>query len=101
VSRHGGKDGENTVRNVNRIMLVSGANLTGITKRLEKAQFIIRKSDPSDDRLKRLEITSKGRQVLKDISDEKERSIKRLRSNGKLLHEIEPISKKTLVETSS
>jgi DNA-binding MarR family transcriptional regulator len=51
--------------------------MTGIAKRLEKPGFIIRKSDPNDDRLKRLEITPKGRQVLKDISEEKERNIKR------------------------
>lgn len=75
------KDGENTVRNVNRIMLVSGANMTGITKRLEKAGFIIRKSDPSDDRVKRLEITAKGKQVLQAISEEKERNIKRFLEN--------------------
>jgi DNA-binding MarR family transcriptional regulator len=71
------KNGQNSIRNVNRIMLVSGANMTGIAKRLEKTGFIIRKSDPNDDRLKRLEITPKGRQVLKAISEEKERNIKR------------------------
>jgi DNA-binding MarR family transcriptional regulator len=71
------KKGQNSIRNVNRILLVSGANMTGIAKRLEKTGFIIRKSDPNDDRLKRLEITPKGRQVLKDISEEKERNIKR------------------------
>jgi DNA-binding MarR family transcriptional regulator len=74
-------DGENTVRNVNRIMLVSGANMTGITKRLEKAGFIIRKGDPNDERLKRLEITAKGSQVLKDIAEEKERNITRFLEN--------------------
>jgi DNA-binding MarR family transcriptional regulator len=71
------KNGQNTIRDVNKIMLVSGANMTGITKRLEKTGFVIRKSDPSDDRLKRLEITRKGRKVLRRISGEKERNIKR------------------------
>ena len=71
------ENGQNTMRNVNRIMLVSSANMTGIAKRLEQNGFIIRTSDPKDDRLKRLQITPEGIQVLKDISDQKERSFKR------------------------
>jgi DNA-binding MarR family transcriptional regulator len=71
------ENGQNTMRNVNRIMLVSSANMTGIAKRLERNGFIIRTSDPNDDRLKRLQITPAGRQVLKDISDRKERSLRR------------------------
>jgi DNA-binding MarR family transcriptional regulator len=71
------KNGQNTIKNVNRIMLVSGANMTGITKRLEKTGFVIRENDPNDERLRRLEITSKGRKVLKNISQEKEENIRR------------------------
>jgi len=71
------RNGQNTMRDVNRIMLVSGANMTGIAKRLEKAGFIIRQNDPDDDRLKRLQITPKGRQVLQDIAADKERNVKR------------------------
>jgi len=71
------KNGQNMVRDINRIMLVSGANMTGITKRMEKTGFIIRKSDPDDDRLKWLEITPKGKTVLNDITDENERNVKR------------------------
>jgi len=75
------KDGQNTVRDINRIMLVSGPNMTGITKRMEKTGFIIRKSDPDDDRLKWLEITPKGKQVLRSISDEKERNVNKYLRN--------------------
>lgn len=75
------KNGQNTVRDVNRIMLVSGPNMTGITKRMEKTGFIIRKSDPKDDRLKWLEITPKGKQVLKRISDEKEQNVNKYMGN--------------------
>jgi len=75
------KNGQNMVRDVNRIMLVSGANMTGITKRMEKTGFIIRKSDPNDDRLKWLVITPKGRSVLKDIDEENERNVKRYLKN--------------------
>lgn len=71
------RNGQNAMRDVNRIMLVSGANMTGIAKRLEKAGFIMRKSDPDDDRVKRLQITLKGRQVLQDIAADKERNVKR------------------------
>ena len=66
------KDGQNTMKNVNTIMLVSSANMTGIAKRLEKNGFILRTADSDDDRKKRLQITSKGREVLKDISNHKE-----------------------------
>ena len=61
------ENGENTITNVSRIMLVSGANMTGIAKRLEKNEFIIRKSDPKDERITLLEIKSKGRLSLKNI----------------------------------
>jgi DNA-binding MarR family transcriptional regulator len=70
------KNGQNTMRNVNRIMLVSSANMTGIAKRLEKNGFIVRTGDPNDDRLKRLQITPEGTKVLKDISAKKERNLK-------------------------
>ncbi len=69
------ENGQNTVRDINRIMLVSGANMTGITKRMEKTGFIIRTNDPNDDRLKRLEITEKGRRVLSDIADWNDRLV--------------------------
>ncbi len=54
------ENGANTMKNVNRIMLVSSANMTGIAKRLEKTGFILRKSDPNDDRIKWLQITPAG-----------------------------------------
>ena len=69
-------DGENTMRDTSKIMLASGANMSGIAKRLEKGGFIIRKGDPNDDRLKRLKITEKGKQTLDDISEAKEQRIK-------------------------
>jgi DNA-binding MarR family transcriptional regulator len=71
------ENGQNTMKNVNRIMLVSGANMTGIAKRLEKNGFILRTSDPNDDRSKRLQITPEGIQVLKDIADHEEQSVRK------------------------
>lgn len=75
------ENGQNTMKNVNRILLVSSANMTGIAKRLEKNGFIVRTSDPHDDRSKRLQITPEGTQVLKDISEHKERSVQRYLAN--------------------
>jgi DNA-binding MarR family transcriptional regulator len=71
------ENGQNTMKNVNRIMLVSSANMTGIAKRLEKNGFIVRTSDPHDDRSKRLQITPEGTKVLKAISDYKDRNVSR------------------------
>jgi DNA-binding MarR family transcriptional regulator len=66
--------GRNKLSEVSRIMLVPGANMTGLIKRLEKNGFIIRKSDPKDERVKMLEITRKGKKTLRDIEPEKDRS---------------------------
>ena len=68
------RNGINRISEVSRIMLVPGANMTGLTKRLEKNGFIIRKSDPSDERVTLLEITPKGKRTLKNIEKEKDRS---------------------------
>lgn len=67
--------GRNTITNASRIMLVSGANMTGIAKRLEKSGFILRKSDARDERVTLLEITPRGRQALAHIAIEKDELI--------------------------
>lgn len=69
------KNGQNSVTNASKIMIVSGPNMTGIAKRLEKNGFILRKRDPKDERITLLEITPKGKQVLKNISAEKDENI--------------------------
>lgn len=66
--------GRNKISEVSRIMLVPGANMTGLAKRLERDGFLIRKSDPNDERVTILEITPKGRRTLKNIEPAKERS---------------------------
>ena len=48
------------------------ANITGIAKRLQKQGFIVKKSDPADDRVTILEITPKGKKSLKRIENEKD-----------------------------
>jgi MarR family 2-MHQ and catechol resistance regulon transcriptional repressor len=53
-------------------MLVPGANMTGIAKRLEKGGFITRISDPSDERVTVLKITPKGKSTLAKIEQERD-----------------------------
>ncbi len=67
----GSVNGQNTMGNVSKVMLVSGANTTPIAKRLEKNGFLIKRNDPNDDRLTILEITPKGRRTIKNIENEK------------------------------
>ena len=45
------KGGQSRITDVSRTMLVPGANMTGLAKRLEKNGFIVRKSDPNDERV--------------------------------------------------
>ena len=82
------KNGRNKISDVSRIMLVPGANITGIAKRLEKDGFILKKSDPKDERVTILEITPKGKRTLKHIEKEKdewlELMLKNLSENQKL-----------------
>jgi len=72
------RNGTNKISEVSRIMLVPGANMTGIGKRLERDGFLIRKSDPRDERVTLLQITSKGKRTLKNIKNEKDHSIDKL-----------------------
>lgn len=63
------KNGQNKVSVTSKIMLVSSANISGVTKRLEKSGLIMRKQDPGDERITVLEITPKGSRILKNIQD--------------------------------
>ena len=65
-------NGQNRMSEISRIMLVAGANITGIAKRLKSYGFIIKKSDPTDERVTILEITPKGKRTLKNIEKEKD-----------------------------
>lgn len=66
------KNGQNRITNVSRIMLVPGANMTGIAKRLEKSGLLTRTSDPRDERVTLLTITPKGRTLLAKIEKERD-----------------------------
>jgi DNA-binding MarR family transcriptional regulator len=66
------KNGQSRITNVSRIMLVPGANMTGIAKRLEKSGFLTRTSDPNDERVTLLKITLKGKNTLAKIEKERD-----------------------------
>jgi DNA-binding MarR family transcriptional regulator len=64
----GSENKRNTISRVGKLMLVSGANMTGIAKRLERDGFLVRKGVPEDARIAFLEITTKGKQTLATIA---------------------------------
>jgi MarR family 2-MHQ and catechol resistance regulon transcriptional repressor len=92
--------GQNTSSNVGKIMLVSGANITGIAKRLEKSGFLLRKGDPRDERVTLLQITSKGRLALRNIEKERVESLEHIledfseEDKNQMLEKIRKILKK-------
>jgi DNA-binding MarR family transcriptional regulator len=71
-------DGQSRITEVSRIMLVPGANMTGLAKRMEKSGFIVRKSDPKDERVTLLQITAQGKEALAGIEKEQNRYLKTL-----------------------
>jgi len=67
------EEGRDTAGNVSRRMLVTGANVTGLAKRMEKAGLIEKKNDAKDERLTMLQITPKGLKALEEIGDIQEK----------------------------
>ena len=61
--------GRDTVGNVSKRMLVTGANVTGLAKRMEKAGLIERQNDVKDERLTVLQITPMGVNCLDAIRE--------------------------------
>jgi DNA-binding MarR family transcriptional regulator len=66
ITCDGGRD---TVGSLSKRMLVTGANVTGLAKRMEKAGLIERKNDAKDERLTMLQITRKGLKTLDKIQN--------------------------------
>ena len=50
-----------------RRMLVKGANMTGLVRRLEAHGFIVRDPNPNDERAWLVRLTGRGRRVLQDV----------------------------------
>jgi DNA-binding MarR family transcriptional regulator len=71
-------DGRSRITEVSRIMLVPGANITGLAKRLEKSGFIQRKSDPKDERVTLLEITPQGKSTLAEIEMKRDQLLEKM-----------------------
>ena len=87
------KNSQNKMSDVSRIMLVPGANITGLAKRLVKDGFIIKKSDDRDERVTILEITPKGKRTLKNIEKEKDEWLKLMLKNLSENQKLELVDK--------
>lgn len=72
------RGGRNSMSAVSRIMLVPGANITGIAKRLVKEGFVVKQADARDERVTVLKITAKGKRTLKRIEKEKDARLARM-----------------------
>lgn len=86
------EEGRNIVSGVSKIMLVPVANMTGLAKGLERDGFILRRSDPRDERVIVLEITPKGRETLEAIRANKDRH------NGSMLRGFSAEEKAALLD---
>jgi DNA-binding MarR family transcriptional regulator len=87
------KNSQNKMSDISRIMLVPDANITGIAKRLEKEGFIIKKSDPADERVTILEITPKGKRTLKNIENKKDEWLDLMLKNLSEIQKLELLDK--------
>lgn len=87
------KNSQNKMSDISRIMLVPDANITGIAKRLEKEGFIIKKSDPADERVTILEITPKGKRTLKNIENKKDEWLDLMLKNLSEIQKLEILDK--------
>lgn len=95
------KNGQSRITNVSRIMLVPGANMTGIAKRLEKNGFLARISDPSDERVTLLKITTKGKTTLAKIESERDQHMHTMLKGFSFVEKQELLSKvKRLIKNS-
>jgi DNA-binding MarR family transcriptional regulator len=74
----GSENGQEKLSSVSRILLVAVSNLSGLVRRLEKEGLIVRKRDPGDDRVTIVEITQRGKDILKRCDDEKNRDMERI-----------------------
>ena len=81
------------ITSLSRNMIVPAANMTGLAKRLEKGGFIIRKSDPSDERATILEITEKGKKTLSDIEQDRDRCLQFMLSGFSMEEKLDLLEK--------
>jgi len=72
----GSPNGRSTITNTSKMMLVTGPNLSGVARRLAKIGLIARKNDPNDERITLLEISPRGRELLRNISVEIDKLVK-------------------------
>lgn len=95
------ENGQSKITSVSRIMLVPAANMTGLAKRLEKAGFIIRKSDPNDERATVLEITEKGKQTLTSIENDRDKCLDMMLSGFSTDEKVELLNRVKMLTPGS
>ncbi len=69
-------DGRDSITEISRRLLVSTPNMSGIGKRLEKAGFVDRYRDSSDERRTILSLKPAGSRVLAEIQPRQEENVK-------------------------
>lgn len=62
-------DGVITMSNLSRELLVSNANMTGMSTRLQAVGLVDKKALPTDRRIFSVALTEKGKSVLKDANE--------------------------------
>ncbi len=61
-----------------RRLLVKGANMTGLMRRMEARRLLVREADPDDERAWRVRVTEKGRKLLQRVESIYYRRIDRI-----------------------
>ncbi len=66
------------MRELSRLLMVTGGNVTGLTDELERDGLVVRESSPSDRRAWIVRLTAKGRTSFEAMAEEHERWIREL-----------------------
>lgn len=95
--RHQSEGGALDQTALGRMLVVNRSNVTGLVDRMEKAGLVVRSPDPSDRRVKRVSLTSKGRKAAesagKPYFDRVEKVLKALSAEERrtLIHVLEKL----------
>lgn len=65
------KNKESKMTDMANFLKVTTAAMTGIIDRLARDGYVVRSADPSDRRVIRIKLTSKGSKIVKDITDKR------------------------------
>jgi DNA-binding MarR family transcriptional regulator len=80
-------DGQATVGDLARDLMIKHHSAVGLTDRLVRAELIVRSSDPADRRRVTLALTPRGEAMLRAVSGANRRELRRLTPSLKALVE--------------